>query len=195
MPLMIDRKTSEISIDSGSTLGQHNNYEDKINDQKQKTKLERWITISKLDKPASKTRVTIQYPRTYFFHILFSVGHIATACLMFVESLFGARGASDVSRQGTFDFKFGLYSFTYKLVDDMKSDAKLLYSSDWQTYTYKIYCGALVEFQTRFSSSPIVDRDFFCYSGKWKRIQWFLIASFGCGIGYLFVLAGNKPRN
>ncbi|KAJ3273185.1 hypothetical protein HDV01_004687 [Terramyces sp. JEL0728] len=64
----------------------------------------------------------------------------------------------------TFDYYFGLFSFSYVMTDSGDDPSNYVYPTEWQTVSYQDACST-IWFSTGLNKGQLIDMSFFC-SGK-----------------------------
>ncbi|KAJ3273172.1 hypothetical protein HDV01_004674 [Terramyces sp. JEL0728] len=91
----------------------------------------------------------------------------------------------------TFDYYFGLFSFSYVMTDSGDDPSNYVYPTEWQTVSYQDACST-IWFSTGLNKGQLIDMSFFC-SGKspWQIVTPFMIVAVILGILALGLLIAN----
>ncbi|KAJ3257026.1 hypothetical protein HK103_005010 [Boothiomyces macroporosus] len=115
-----------------------------------------------------------------------------TAFTMGSRYMYEVSGFHDIEFNGaTFDYSFGLFSFSYRMTDDGGDAVNSAYPTEWQVVSYKDACST-INFATDSSNGQMIDISFFCNSrSPWQMVTPFMVFAIILGTLALGLLIAN----
>ncbi|KAJ3312030.1 hypothetical protein HDV04_003417 [Boothiomyces sp. JEL0838] len=91
----------------------------------------------------------------------------------------------------TFEYYFGLFSFSYVMTDNGGDPVNNVYPTEWQTVNYKDACSK-IWFSTDTDNGQIIDLSFFCSNtSPWRIVSPFMVVALVLGCAALGLLITN----